>query len=100
MAAVKRALCQILLQNNLPPSLPPAYIRVLGFTECGSRVLKEMKKQAQLPIISRAASFREVCPIWELEKRATDIFFLPRRLPMQDIKNAPVQIERNEEEQR
>ncbi len=92
MAAIKRALCQILLQNDLSPDLPPAYIRVLGFTECGSRVLKEMKKKAQKPIISRAAAFRQPCPIWELEKRATDIFFLQRRLSIQDIRNAPVQI--------
>ncbi len=91
MAAIKRALMQILLQNA-KGYMPPSYIRVLGFNARGTEILKEMKKTAQLPVITRPAAFKENCPIWELEKRATDIYFLPEHLTNQDVKRAPVQI--------
>ncbi len=92
MAAVKRAMLQILLQNALSPARPPSYIRVLGFTKRGAEILKEMKKTAQLPVITRPAAFTEKCPIWELDRRATDIYFLPERRFAEDIRRAPVQI--------
>lgn len=98
MAAIKRALMQILLQNTLPPERPPAYLRVLGFTERGAEILKKMKKTATLPVITRPAAFKEECPVWELEKRATDIYFLPVRRGGQDLLRAPVQQCRAEKE--
>ncbi len=96
MAAVKRALFQVLLQNDLPPTLSPTYIRVLGFTKRGAEILKRMKKTAQLPVITRPAAFKTPCPIWELEKRATDIYFLPERLSDQDLKRPPVRCSEEE----
>ncbi len=90
-AAIKRALLQILLQNHVSPSTMPSYIRVLGFTNCGASALKEMKKKASLPVITRPAAFREKSEIWETEKRATDIYFMPEGVaPSQDIRRAPV----------
>ncbi len=93
MAAIKRALTHVLLQNSLSSSVLPAYIRVLGFTSRGAAILKEMKKTARLPVITRPAAFKENCPIWELEKRATDIYFLNDHLPNQDVKRAPVRVQ-------
>lgn len=92
MAAVKRALMHILLQNPLSAKMLPSYIRVLGFTDRGAAILKEMKKTAQLPVITRPAAFKENCPIWEMEKRATDIYYLKERLTNQDVKRAPVRV--------
>lgn len=91
MAAIKRALWQIVLQNTLLPKAEPSYIRVLGFTPKGAEILKKMKKTAGLPVITRPAAFKENCPIWELEKRATDIYFMPMHLSGQDLKRAPIQ---------
>ncbi len=92
MASIKRALMQILLHNKVPTNTLPSYIRVLGFNNRGSAILKTMKKTALLPVIGRAAAFKENCPIWELEKRATDIYFMPQRLTHQDVKRPPVYI--------
>ncbi len=98
MSAIKRALLQILLQNTLSPALPPAYIRVLGFSERGAEILKKMKNNASLPVITRPAAYKENCPIWELEKRATDIYFLPMRKSGQDLLRPPVQQNNAEKE--
>ncbi len=92
MASVKRGLLQILLGNTLPQTLAPTYIRVLGFTPRGAELLKEMKKTATLPIVTRPAGFKTPCPIMELDRRATDVYFLPQGRMGEDIKRAPVQI--------
>ncbi len=92
LSSIKRAWMQLLLQNAVPSDAPPAYIRVLGFNAVGAEILKKMKKAASLPVITRPAAFKEDCPIWETEKRATDIYFLPRGLVCQDIVRPPVQI--------
>lgn len=93
MAAIKRAAMQILIQNTVPASIMPQYIRVLGFTERGREILKEMKKKAMLPIITRTAAWKTPSPIWETEKRATDVYFLPDGIaPGEDMRRAPVKI--------
>ena len=92
MTSLKRAWMQLLIQNTVPQNAPPSYIRVLGFNKTGAEILKKMKKTAALPVITRPAAFKENCPIWETEKRATDIYFMPKGLRNQDIKRAPVQI--------
>ncbi len=96
MAAIKRALMQILLKNNLDSTCFPPYIRILGFTETGEKMLKQMKTSAGLPVITRTAAFKEDCPVWELEKRATDIYDLPQHLTGQDLKRPPVRYRREE----
>ena len=90
MASVKRAMLHILLQNDLSPALPPAYIRILGFTPKGETILKAMKQKAQLPVITRPAAYKENSPLWELDKRATDIYFIPRGTMEEDMKRPPV----------
>ena len=90
MATLKRALLQILLQNTRTAEEKPQYIRALGFTDRGQEILKEMKKTAHLPIITRPAAFSEPSPIWELENRATDIYFLGERRVGENIRRAPV----------
>ncbi len=92
LSSLKRAWMQILLQNTVPSNAPPAYIRVLGFNQTGAEILKAMKKTARLPVITRPAAFKGDCPMWETEKRATDIYFLPKGLMNQDVVRAPVQI--------
>ncbi|MBE7025723.1 MAG: nucleotidyltransferase family protein [Ruminococcaceae bacterium] len=100
MAAIKRALLQILLKNTILPTAEPAYIRVLGFNQKGAEILKQMKKTAELPVITRPSAFKENCPIWELEKRATDIYFMPMHLSGQDLRRAPVQWNKTAERQK
>lgn len=92
MSSLKRAWIQLLIQNMVPQSASPSYIRVLGFNKTGAEILKKMKKTASLPVITRPAAFKEDCPIWETEKRATDIYFMPKGLVNQDLKRAPIQI--------
>lgn len=93
MSSIKRALMQILIQNTVPPSEPPQYIRVLGFTKRGTDILKDMKEKATLPVITRAAGFSAPSPIWETEQRATDVYFMPYGiLPGEDMRRAPIQI--------
>lgn len=90
MAAIKRALMQILLQNTVPSTATPTHIRVLGFNNRGAEILKEMKKTALLPVICRPAAYKEKDEIRETEIRATDIYFMPERLSGEDIKRPPV----------
>ncbi len=92
MSSLKRAWMQLLIQNTVPQNAKPSYIRVLGFNSRGAEILKRMKKTASLPVITRPAAFKEDCPIWETEKRATDIYFMPKGLCNQDLKRPPVQI--------
>ncbi len=95
MAALKRALMHILLQNPLPCTIPPSYIRVLGFNDTGAEILKKMKQTAALPVITRPAAYKEKDPIWETEQRATDIYFMPDHLLGQDVKRPPVYLGKN-----
>lgn len=61
------------------PEHPP-YLRVLGFNTKGRELLKEMKKRASLPILTKPAYAREletgVRRLFELEARCTDLYDL------------------------
>ena len=61
------------------PERPP-YLRVLGFNDRGQALLKEMKKTAALPVITKPAHVRkldETCRrLFELEARCTDLYDL------------------------
>ena len=70
------------LQNTLPP-----YIRILGFNKKGMEILKEMKKTAELPIITRHSDvFKSqndsILKFFNIESKASDLysFFTPRNL--------------------
>lgn len=56
-------------------SLPPSYIRVIGMNDRGKMLLKQMKKTASLPVIIKAADYKEDT-IFNLNHRAEDIFSL------------------------
>ena len=81
------------------PEQPP-YIRVLGFNARGREVLRQMKKQAQVPIITKPAHARELdAPgrnLFELEARCTDLFDLCMEhipAPGREWTNGPVILE-------
>lgn len=70
------------LQNTLPP-----YIRILGFNKKGMEILKEMKKTAQLPIITRHSDIFKyqndsILKFFNIESKASDLysFFAPKSL--------------------
>ena len=58
----------------------PPYLRVLGFNERGQLLLKQMKKNASLPILTKPAHARELEDpgkhLFELEARCTDLYDL------------------------
>lgn len=61
------------------PAAPP-YIRVLGFNERGREVLRQMKENADLPILTKPAHARELDEagrrLFEREARCTDLYDL------------------------
>lgn len=61
------------------PDRPP-YLRVLGATERGRELLREMKTAASLPVITKPAHGRGI-PLLELEARCTDLYQLCRETP-------------------
>lgn len=65
-------------QQNGPP-----YLRILGFTSTGQKLLKEIKKKSSLPLITKGAHIHKYLPIdptircfWKLDVRATNIYTL------------------------
>lgn len=61
------------------PAHPP-YLRVLGASERGRGLLREMKSRAALPVITKPAHGRGL-PLLELEARCTDLYQLCRKTP-------------------
>lgn len=59
------------------PDCPP-YLRVLGFNGRGQEVLREMKRRAVLPILTKPAHARALDEagrrLFELESRCTDLY--------------------------
>ncbi len=59
----------------------PQYIRILGFNSTGRELLKEIKQSAQLPLVTKAADYKNsensyIRRLLELEARSTDIYVL------------------------
>ena len=67
-----------LRQSDRPAA--PAYLRVLGASERGRELLREMKGRAALPVLTKPAHGRGL-PLLELEARCTDLYQLCRRTP-------------------
>ena len=67
------------LRESDRPVFPP-YLRVLGANERGRALLRELKKTARLPIITKPAHGRDQ-PLLELEARCTDLYQLCRETP-------------------
>ena len=63
------------------PEKPP-YLRILGFTEKGQKVLRKMKSSASLPVIVKPAHVKrlegEARRVFELESRSTGLYELCR----------------------
>ena len=66
------------------PGAPP-YLRVLGFSARGQELLKERKKQAALPILTKPAQAKDLPEpgrrLFQLESRCTDLYDLCRAAP-------------------
>lgn len=81
---IQRLLCTILLNitaEELQNAAQPAYLRVLGFNDTGREVLKQLKRTAKLPIITKTAAAKHLLDadaqkILALDLRATDIYHL------------------------
>ncbi len=68
----------------------PPYLRVLGFTDQGRELLKEMQKKATLPIITKGAHSQKLCQqnetfrlFWEMENLSTNLYTLLYPAPHQ-----------------
>ena len=59
----------------------PSYIRVLGMDRTGAALLKRMKGKAALPVIVKAADYREADLVFAANVRAEDWFSLCAPLP-------------------
>ncbi|NLZ53548.1 MAG: nucleotidyltransferase [Thermoanaerobacteraceae bacterium] len=59
---IQRILMQILLNipKEMVESRTPQYFRVLGFSEKGALLLKQISQKATLPIITRASQFKRI----------------------------------------
>jgi len=65
------------------------YLRVLGFSNKGKDILKEIKKTTKLPIITKFSNIPELI----LEKRITSIYSIPLKdntLIKEEYKNRPI----------
>lgn len=71
-------MCAYLGINNRDIKIPPQYIRVLSQNKTGSRVLREMKKCAKIPIITKPAHIKrygeDAKAQFALEARATRLY--------------------------
>jgi len=74
---IQRILLAMLLgisQNDR--TLPISYLRVLGFTETGRGLLRQIKQQTDLPIVTKTADFSQPDRLFALDLRASDLFGL------------------------
>lgn len=84
---IQRILIHILLNipKEMVESRTPQYFRVLGFTERGSLILKQINKNATLPIITRASQFKKLDQnakaMFERDLFSSDIYHLAYEEP-------------------
>ncbi|GGG12202.1 UPF0348 protein YlbM [Paenibacillus aceti] len=76
-------------------SAGPHYLRVLGFNERGQQLLKQMKKTAKLPVITRAADLSH--PQLDADIRASAVYAnaMPKRTGFdlfRDYRQAPIRL--------
>lgn len=79
-------------------TLPPQYAHVLAFNRCGTKILKEIGKTSQIPIITKMADAKPDTPKYrrmlELDLLATDIYALltEDKRAGQDFKTSPIYV--------
>ena len=74
MSKIRRILIAALIgfsKDIYSPS--PEYVRVLGMNKKGAELLKKVKKNCSVPIITKVADFKENSRMFELDLRGTDI---------------------------
>lgn len=100
---IQRTLLHILLDFTREyEAKAPAYIRVLGFNQTGQKLLKEMKRKSELPVLIRPARQKNELTLQgqkllELDIRATDLYYMGYNSPALQKSNLdylrmPVQI--------
>ncbi len=73
-ARIRRAIMSALLDiDGALTNSKPQYLRVLAFNDKGREILNAIQKKAKLPIITKAADFRENSPMFDAEVRATEL---------------------------
>lgn len=85
---IQRILMHILL--NIPKEIiasrTPQYLRVLGFNQRGTIILKEINKKTNVPIITRASQYKNLNQIakamFEKDLLSTDIYSLAYKEPI------------------
>lgn len=81
-AKIRRILLHILLNidKEIVLQRKPLYIRVLGLTPNGGKIIKTIKKQSKIPIITRAASYKSLKgkarSMFEIDLLSSDIYAL------------------------
>ena len=65
----------------------PEYIRVLGFNKTGEEILRDCRKNSEMPIILKATEIKQLSEkaqkMFELENRATDLYLLSLKKPQE-----------------
>ncbi|MBQ7794371.1 MAG: nucleotidyltransferase family protein [Clostridia bacterium] len=73
-ARIRRAILSMLLEiDGELVNSAPQYLRVLAFNDKGREILNKIGKKSKLPIITKAADFKEPSPMFEAEVRATEL---------------------------
>ena len=79
MARLRRMALSAYLRLPMPPEMPP-YLRLLAADGRGCELLKEMKKRAALPVITKSADVRklgaEARELLAVEERCTALYTL------------------------
>lgn len=83
---IRRIILRAYLGITKEYSINAPYIRILGFTDKGQALLSEMKKSAQLPIISRYNDIDKLTDtgkkLFDLECKCTDLYNLGYKIPL------------------
>ena len=65
----------------------PEYIRVLGFNKTGEEILRDCRKNSEMPIILKATEIKQLSEkaqkMFEFENRATDLYLLSLKKPQE-----------------
>lgn len=92
LARIRRILlsCIIGIDQKLAQK-PPSYIRILGATEIGLKLLSQMKKKTSLDIITKTADYKKYDKSFELDLKATDIYNIISQRPLgEDFYKSPI----------
>ena len=75
LAKIRRILLSALIGIDKEiATTPPSYLRVLGFSETGRKILSEVKEKSDLTIITKTADFKNFNDSLDYDIKATDIY--------------------------